>query len=107
MDNIRTNKQGNFQTTFLHGQTLQGVNQLASLYIEKATDLLFTNHLSKLTVHYRTGNKVTTGRQIQLSELLMESHLIQQICNKMIHLYIFPFVRLRTRKEYKSAQNIT
>ena len=103
MYDVRPDYQGNFQSGFFHCQPLQVIDFFDCFYIEKATDLFFANHITKLTIHHRACHQVATGRKVQLSQLLTDRHFTHQVCDKAIHLYLFSPTRLRTGKEYNAT----
>ena len=99
MYDVRSDYQRNLQPGFFYSQPLQVINLFNPFHIEEATYFLFANHIAKLGIHHRACHQIATGRKVQLSQLLTNSHFTHQIRYKTIHFRIFSSTGRRTGKE--------
>ena len=99
MYDVRSDYQRNLQLGFFYSQPLQVINLFNPFHIEEATYFLFANHIAKLGIHHRACHQIATGRKVQLSQLLTNSHFTHQIRYKTIHFRIFSSTGRRTGKE--------
>jgi hypothetical protein len=78
MDHIETHEQGNAETGFLDREALDSARFVRAPEVEQVTDSPRSNPLLQVSKLAGTGNHAGRSDHIELPDLFLERHLLEQ-----------------------------
>ena len=85
MDDVLSEDKRDAETCLLNSYLLQILYLLNALDVKDGTQFARSHLFCKRRIHYGARGKVASGEQIQLTDLLLQSHLLHQFGNELIH----------------------
>lgn len=86
MDHVHSEKDRNTKTRLLYGDSLYVSDLLCTLEVEKTSYFTLTDSLGNIAALCLTCDDVTGNRKVQLSDLLLDSHLAHEVIDELVHL---------------------
>src|SRR5688500_9973140 len=85
MNHIVAEQQWNFQACFFHCHLLQLSYSNGRECIKDTAHETFLNFLLHILTHNRTRHIKSNGDEVELADLFLKRHLIEQAANESIH----------------------
>ena len=86
MNHIHSEKDRNSETGLFHSNALHLPDLVSTLEVEKSSYLAFADSLRNIAALCLSGNDISCNRKIQLTDLLLDSHLRHKVIDESVHL---------------------